>query len=83
MRPANSLTTDEIATLRQNIIDEMTMAIKGHGTTVHSFSTAFGEAGQFQNHFYTSMVVKGNLANGVARLLRKSKWHSEEPIFAR
>lgn len=52
MRPANSLTTDEIATLCQNIIDEMAMAIKGHGTTVHSFSTAFGEAGQFQNHLH-------------------------------
>jgi len=52
MRPANLLTEDEIVTLRQNIIDEMAMAIKGHGTTVHSFSTAFGEAGQFQNHLH-------------------------------
>lgn len=52
MRPANSLTEDEISDLRQNIIDEMAMAIKGHGTTVHSFSTAFGEAGQFQNHLH-------------------------------
>lgn len=52
MRPANSLTADEIATLRDNIITEMALAIKGHGTTVHSFSTAFGEAGQFQNHLH-------------------------------
>ncbi|RRK09887.1 bifunctional DNA-formamidopyrimidine glycosylase/DNA-(apurinic or apyrimidinic site) lyase [Lactiplantibacillus garii] len=52
MRPANSLTENEISALRQNIIDEMAMAIKGHGTTVHSFSTAFGEAGQFQNHLH-------------------------------
>lgn len=52
MRPANSLTEEEISDLRQNIIDEMAMAIKGHGTTVHSFSTAFGEAGQFQNHLH-------------------------------
>ncbi|CAJ1227426.1 bifunctional DNA-formamidopyrimidine glycosylase/DNA-(apurinic or apyrimidinic site) lyase [Lactiplantibacillus xiangfangensis] len=52
MRPANSLTEEEIASLRQSIIDEMAMAIKGHGTTVHSFSTAFGEAGQFQNQLH-------------------------------
>jgi len=52
MRPANLLTDDEIETLHQNIIDEMAMAIKGHGTTVHSFSTAFGEAGQFQNQLH-------------------------------
>ncbi|BDZ30715.1 bifunctional DNA-formamidopyrimidine glycosylase/DNA-(apurinic or apyrimidinic site) lyase [Lactiplantibacillus sp. WILCCON 0030] len=52
MRPANSLTDDEIVSLRQAIIDEMALAIKGHGTTVHSFSTAFGEAGQFQNHLH-------------------------------
>lgn len=52
MRPANSLTENEIASLRQSIIDEMAMAIKGHGTTVHSFSTAFGEAGQFQNQLH-------------------------------
>jgi len=52
MRPANSLTEDEIVALRQNIIAEVASAIKGHGTTVHSFSTAFGEAGQFQNHLH-------------------------------
>ncbi|AVK62860.1 DNA-formamidopyrimidine glycosylase [Lactobacillus sp. CBA3606] len=52
MRPANSLTETEIAALRQNIIAEMALAIKGHGTTVHSFSTAFGEAGQFQNQLH-------------------------------
>lgn len=52
MRPANLLTDDEIAELRQNIIDEMALAIKGHGTTVHSFSNAFGETGQFQNHLH-------------------------------
>lgn len=52
MRPANLLTADEIAELRQNIIDEMALAIKGHGTTVHSFSNAFGETGQFQNHLH-------------------------------
>lgn len=52
MRPANALTAAEITTLRQNIIDEMAKAIKGHGTTVHSFSNAFGEAGQFQNELH-------------------------------
>ncbi|CAM3146596.1 bifunctional DNA-formamidopyrimidine glycosylase/DNA-(apurinic or apyrimidinic site) lyase [Leuconostoc rapi] len=47
--PANELSEIELATLRQNIISEMKMAIKNHGTTVHSFSNVFGEVGQFQN----------------------------------
>jgi len=52
MRPANSLTIEEIELLRHNIIDEMAAAIKGHGTTVHTFSNAFGETGQFQNRLH-------------------------------
>ena len=52
MRPANSLTIEEIELLRHNIIDEMAAAIKGHGTTVHTFSNAFGETGQFQNQLH-------------------------------
>lgn len=49
---ADALTKDQLETLRQNIIAEIAMAIKGHGTTVHTFSTAFGEAGNFQNHLH-------------------------------
>ncbi|WP_125765823.1 bifunctional DNA-formamidopyrimidine glycosylase/DNA-(apurinic or apyrimidinic site) lyase [Levilactobacillus mulengensis] len=52
LTPADELSTDQLATLRRNIIDELAQAIKGHGTTVHSFSTAFGETGQFQNHLH-------------------------------
>jgi len=52
LTPADELSTDQLATLRRNIIDELAQAIKGHGTTVHSFSTAFGEAGQFQDHLH-------------------------------
>lgn len=52
LTPADELTDTQLVTLRENIIAEMAMAIKGHGTTVHSFSTAFGEAGQFQNHLH-------------------------------
>ncbi|WP_143462098.1 bifunctional DNA-formamidopyrimidine glycosylase/DNA-(apurinic or apyrimidinic site) lyase [Levilactobacillus enshiensis] len=52
LTPANELTKAQLATLRQSIIEEMALAIQGHGTTVHSFSTAFGEAGQFQNHLH-------------------------------
>ncbi|GAK47001.1 formamidopyrimidine-DNA glycosylase [Secundilactobacillus oryzae JCM 18671] len=50
LQPTNLLPLDKIVDLREAIIDEIGEAIKGHGTTVHSFSTAFGEAGQFQNH---------------------------------
>ncbi|HJD99499.1 bifunctional DNA-formamidopyrimidine glycosylase/DNA-(apurinic or apyrimidinic site) lyase [Levilactobacillus brevis] len=52
LTPVNTLTPSQLSELRQNIIDEMALAIGGHGTTVHSFSTAFGEAGQFQNQLH-------------------------------
>lgn len=49
-QPANLLSDDEINTLRINIIEEIQKAIEGHGTTVHSYTNAFGEAGGFQNY---------------------------------
>ena len=49
-QPVNTLSLSELKTLRKNIIHEIQIAIAGHGTTVHSYSTAYGEAGQFQNH---------------------------------
>lgn len=52
LTPVDTLTSPQLSELRQNIIDEMALAIGGHGTTVHSFSTAFGEAGQFQNQLH-------------------------------
>ncbi|USS93918.1 DNA-formamidopyrimidine glycosylase [Fructilactobacillus ixorae] len=48
-QPTNYVSDAEIEKLRDNIITEIAAAIKGHGTTVHSYSNAFGEAGQFQN----------------------------------
>lgn len=52
LTPVDTLTSSQLSGLRQNIIDEMALAIGGYGTTVHSFSTAFGEAGQFQNQLH-------------------------------
>lgn len=49
-QPVNTISLAKIKVLRKNIIDELARAIAGHGTTVHSYSTAYGEAGQFQNH---------------------------------
>lgn len=46
---ANKLTEAELGRLRENIIHEIARATEHHGTTVHSFTTAFGEAGEFQN----------------------------------
>ena len=46
---ANKLTEDELARLRENITHEIARATEHHGTTVHSLTTAFGEAGEFQN----------------------------------
>ncbi|MBB1080089.1 bifunctional DNA-formamidopyrimidine glycosylase/DNA-(apurinic or apyrimidinic site) lyase [Limosilactobacillus sp. STM2_1] len=48
-QPANTLTDEEIIALRKNIIDELATAIKYKGTTVHSFTNAFGDAGAFQD----------------------------------
>lgn len=45
----NDITPTELAELRLNIINEMARSIAHHGTTVHSFTDAFGEAGEFQN----------------------------------
>lgn len=47
--PANELDPSQLAILRDSIISEIALAIKHHGTTVHSFSNVFGEVGQFQN----------------------------------
>lgn len=49
LQPANTIDLEQLADLRKSIIDELALATKNHGTTVHSFTTAFGEAGTFQN----------------------------------
>ncbi|MBW1605703.1 bifunctional DNA-formamidopyrimidine glycosylase/DNA-(apurinic or apyrimidinic site) lyase [Lactobacillus sp. Sy-1] len=48
----NLISDAQIKELRKNIIHEIALAIKGHGTTVHSYSNAFGEAGQFQSQLH-------------------------------
>lgn len=48
-QPANSLTDQQIRDLHDNIIKELARAIEYKGTTVHSFTNAFGDAGAFQN----------------------------------
>ncbi len=49
-QPVNTLELKEIKTLRESILTEIQRAIDGHGTTVHSYSDAYGKAGEFQNH---------------------------------
>lgn len=48
-QPVNTISLAKIKLLRKSIIAELKKAIAGHGTTVHSYSTAYGEAGNFQN----------------------------------
>ena len=48
-QPVNTVTPEQIAQLRENIINELARATENHGTTVHSYTNAFGEAGSFQN----------------------------------
>lgn len=47
--PTNQVSEAKIAKLRENIIHELARATEHHGTTVHSFKNAFGDAGKFQN----------------------------------
>lgn len=47
-QPANTLTEQQITDLHDSIIKELAQAIKYKGTTVHSFTNAFGDAGAFQ-----------------------------------
>lgn len=47
-QPANTLTDQQVVALHDNIIKELAQAIKYKGTTVHSFTNAFGDAGAFQ-----------------------------------
>ncbi|MBM7544108.1 bifunctional DNA-formamidopyrimidine glycosylase/DNA-(apurinic or apyrimidinic site) lyase [Periweissella beninensis] len=48
-QPVNTLSDLEIKQLRENIINELAIATEQHGTTVHSYTNAFGEAGSFQD----------------------------------
>lgn len=52
LEPVNRLTGKQIGQLQKNIINELAIATKHHGTTVHSYTTAFGHAGEFQNHLH-------------------------------
>lgn len=50
--PVNQVPAAKIAILRENIIRELAIATDHHGTTVHSYTNAFGNAGEFQNHLH-------------------------------
>lgn len=47
-QPANTLSAKQVKVLHDNIIKELAVATKYKGTTVHSFTNAFGDAGGFQ-----------------------------------
>lgn len=51
-QPANSLSAAQAKLLHDNIIKEIALATKYKGTTVHSFTNAFGDAGGFQDHLH-------------------------------
>lgn len=48
LQPANQLTTKQIQTLHQAIIAEMQRAIAAKGTTIRSYTDAYGASGGFQ-----------------------------------
>lgn len=48
----NNVPIDQVKELRRNIIKELDLATKHHGTTVHSYTNAFGHAGEFQNELH-------------------------------
>jgi len=51
-QPANTLTTDEIGTLHEAIIDVLDRAVKAGGTTIRTYLNALGEAGKFQQSLH-------------------------------
>ncbi|HIW69793.1 MAG TPA: DNA-formamidopyrimidine glycosylase [Candidatus Limosilactobacillus merdipullorum] len=51
-QPANSLSDEQIKVLHDSIIKEIAVATKYKGTTVHSFTNAFGDAGGFQDRLH-------------------------------
>ncbi len=51
-QPVNSLSDEQIKLLHDSIIKEIAVATKFKGTTVHSFTNAFGDAGGFQDHLH-------------------------------
>lgn len=53
----NRVTDEKISRLRDNIIEELAVATQHHGTTVHSYTNAFGNAGEFQNHLHAYGTV--------------------------
>jgi formamidopyrimidine-DNA glycosylase len=48
-RPANSLTEDEVKSLRLAIFDVLNLATEKRGTTIRSYSAPDGEEGEYQN----------------------------------
>ncbi|ANZ58275.1 DNA-formamidopyrimidine glycosylase [Fructilactobacillus lindneri] len=68
----NYLNDSEIESLRKNIIKEIAAAIKGHGTTVHSYSNAYGEAGEFQNQLH-AYGKKGERCERCGTVMEKIK----------
>lgn len=51
-QPANTLSDQQVRQLHDNIIKEIVVATKYKGTTVHSFTNAFGDAGRFQEKLH-------------------------------
>ncbi|PIO83209.1 DNA-formamidopyrimidine glycosylase [Loigolactobacillus backii] len=48
LQPANTLTDQQVKLLHDNIIAEMKQAIKAKGTTIRSYTDAYGATGGFQ-----------------------------------
>ncbi|MDK1716689.1 DNA-formamidopyrimidine glycosylase [Dellaglioa algida] len=47
-QPANSISDSKLSSLRKNIILELATAVQAGGTTIRSYTGAFGETGLFQ-----------------------------------
>ena len=81
-QPANSLTPDQAAVLHDNIIKELAVATKYKGTTVHSFTNAFGDAGGFQERL-NAYGRGGEKCPRCVPRWSKSRWPSEERLSVR
>jgi DNA-formamidopyrimidine glycosylase len=66
-RKANQLTSDEIKTLCQAIVDVMQESYQHQGATIHTYKTVYGEEGKYATLFKVYGQAKDPLGNKIIK----------------
>jgi len=66
-RKANQLSSDEIKTLCQAIVDVMQESYQHQGATIHTYKTAYGEEGKYSTLFKVYGQAKDPLGNKIIK----------------